>query len=154
VFVNLFNNQWSTNFRLWNGGTWSSRVRLWLADGEDAGRNLITPAEEVRSPLMAAYGDGPAGKLPTTQAGLRVSRTGLKVTAFGPNPDGEGLVLRLWELSGAAGPVQVELPAGCKARSVQPVDLRGRAKGPEIPVNARLFTVELKPFAPAGFTLR
>ena len=29
AFVNLFNNQWSTNFRLWNRGTWTSRVRLW-----------------------------------------------------------------------------------------------------------------------------
>ena len=28
VFVNLFNNQWTTNFRLWNAGTWTSRVRL------------------------------------------------------------------------------------------------------------------------------
>ena len=27
VFVNLFNNQWSTNFRFWNGGTWTARVR-------------------------------------------------------------------------------------------------------------------------------
>src|SRR5208283_3840806 len=26
AYVNLFNNQWNTNFRLWNGGTWSSRV--------------------------------------------------------------------------------------------------------------------------------
>ena len=23
VFVNLFNNQWTTNFRLWNEGTWT-----------------------------------------------------------------------------------------------------------------------------------
>ena len=29
VYVNLFNNQWTTNFRLWNEGTWTSRVRLW-----------------------------------------------------------------------------------------------------------------------------
>ena len=29
VFVNLFNNQWSTNFAQWVGGSWTSRVRLW-----------------------------------------------------------------------------------------------------------------------------
>ena len=36
VYVNLFNNQWTTNFRLWNEGTWTSRVRLWAVDGAKA----------------------------------------------------------------------------------------------------------------------
>ena len=29
VFVNLFNNVWGTNFAQWNGGSWTSRVRVW-----------------------------------------------------------------------------------------------------------------------------
>jgi hypothetical protein len=41
VYINLF-NQWSTNFRLWNSGTWSSRVRLWSVDGGDVEKNLVT----------------------------------------------------------------------------------------------------------------
>ena len=48
AFVNLFNNQWSTNFRLWNEGTWTSRIRIWPASGDDVERSLITPAIEVR----------------------------------------------------------------------------------------------------------
>jgi hypothetical protein len=33
VFVNLYNNQWNTNFPLWVQGTWKSRVRIWAIHG-------------------------------------------------------------------------------------------------------------------------
>ena len=65
VFVNLYNNEWNTNFPEWQDGSWSSRVRLW-----PTGRNfgiaqaLIVPSWEARLPLLAAAADGPAGKLP------------------------------------------------------------------------------------------
>src|ERR1019366_9505473 len=95
VFVNLFNNQWNTNFRLWNGGTWTSRVRLWSATASAA--DCVTPAMEARHPVQVVVADGPAGPLPATQAGLSLSRTGLAVTAFGSNPDGAGILLRIWE---------------------------------------------------------
>ena len=29
VFLNLYNNQFNTNYRYWYPGTWSSRVRIW-----------------------------------------------------------------------------------------------------------------------------
>ncbi len=67
VFVNLFNNQWTTNFRLWNEGTWTYRVRLWAIDGYDPDRDLTTPSWEARVPLMAAAFDGRAGDLPATR---------------------------------------------------------------------------------------
>ena len=38
VFVNLYNNEWNTNFPEWQDGTWSSRVRLWPTQGEDSAR--------------------------------------------------------------------------------------------------------------------
>lgn len=44
VYVNLFNNEWSTNFRMWNGRTWTSRVRIWATAGADLEHNLITPS--------------------------------------------------------------------------------------------------------------
>ena len=125
AFVNLYNNEWNTNFPEWQDGTWSSRVRLW-----PTGRNLtrqpalIVPSWEARLPLLAAVADGPAGKLPQAQAGLSVSRAGVLVTAFGQNPDGAGMLLRLWEQSGDSGVLTVTLPVGFKAKSAQPVDLR------------------------------
>ena len=86
VFVNLFNNQWNTNFRLWNGGTWSSRVRLWPVTACQAEASLIAQALEARVPLQAVAAAGTAGQLAATQAGLELSRRGVQVTAWARIP--------------------------------------------------------------------
>ena len=155
VYVNLFNNQWNTNFRLWNSGTWTSRVRIWPSRPLPVGvPSLITPALEARYPLQAARADGPGGKLPATQQGLELSRKGVLVTAFGRNPDGPGTVLRLWEYAGNSGACQVRLPAGLDVEEVQPVNLRGEPAGAPIPVEQGTFTVNLTAFAPASFIIQ
>ncbi|MFI5378312.1 MAG: polysaccharide lyase family protein [Tepidisphaerales bacterium] len=153
AFVNLFNNQWNTNFRLWNSGTWTSRVRIWAFGRYDADAALITPSLEARLPLLAAASDAPAGKLPPARSGLQLSRTGISITAFGDNPDGPGTVLRLWELAGVSGRLNVKLPQGMAAQAVQPLDLRGRPIGEAIPVNDGGFSVELGAFAPLSLQL-
>jgi hypothetical protein len=153
VYVNLFNNQWTTNFRLWNEGTWTSRVRVWAVDRPDPATSLITPAAEARQPLLATPADGPAGGLPPTQAGLELARRGTVVTAFGADPDGSGLLLRLWEQAGSAGPCPVRLPSGLAAKLAQPVDLRGQPRGVSVPIREGQFAFELDAFAPASFRL-
>ena len=153
VYVNLFNNQWSTNFRLWNQGTWTSRVRLWTVAGDDAAQNLVTPAEEARFPLCAVAADGPAGRLPSAQSGLELSRKGVAVTAFGPNPDGEGLVLRLWEQAGQSGDCRIQLPPGLHIEQAQPTDFRGSPIGEPVQVSNNHFSIPLRAFAPATFRL-
>jgi hypothetical protein len=151
VYVNLFNNQWNTNFRLWNSGTWTSRVRIWSIDGYNAGPSLVTPSLEARYPLLAAVAEGDGGKLPATQQGLEVSQKGVLVTAFGRNTSGPGVVLRLWEYAGNSGPCQVRLPKGVDVKSVQPIDLRGRPSGDPIPVVNQVFEFKARGFAPASF---
>ena len=153
AYVNLFNNQWTTNFRLWNKGSWTARVRLWSFDKYDAATSLITPSLEARFPLQASVADGVGGKLPPTQRGLETSHQGALVTAFGPNPDGPGTLLRLWELAGKTEPCLVRLPVGLKVKSVQPVDLRGRTSGAALPVKDNSFETPLRAFAPASFVL-
>jgi len=150
AYVNLFNNQWNTNFRLWNRGTWTSTVRLWAVEKYDAESAIITPSLEARYPLLAAVADGPAGTLPTTSRGLELSRKGIQVTAFGPNPDGPGTFLRLWELAGKSGTVRVRLPDGTNIKQVQPVDLRGRNIGKPIAVKNGSFEVQAGAFAPVS----
>jgi len=154
VFVNLFNNQWSTNFRLWNAGTWTSRVRLWPVTGGDAEKNLVTPSEEARCLLLAGVADGPAGEMAPAQRGLELSRCGVLVTAFGDNPDGPGQVLRLWEYAGQSGKCTVRLPALMEIDAIQPVDLRGQPQGAPIPVRRGSFSARLQAFAPASFQLQ
>jgi len=153
VYVNLFNNQWNTNFRLWNSGTWTSRVRIWPIDRYQPDSSLITPSLEARYPLQSAKAEGPAGSLPIAQAGLELSRKGVLVTAFGRNPDGPGTLLRLWEYAGGSGQCRVNLPAGLDVGQVQPVTLRGEPVGAPLPVKAGEFTVDLAAFAPASFVI-
>lgn len=153
AYVNLFNNQWTTNFRLWNSGTWTSRVRLWAFDHYNGDTALATPSMESRWPLLGAAADGARGPLPGSQEGLRLSRKGLLVTAFGANPDGKDTVLRIWELAGQSGECAVRLPKGLSAKLAQPCDLRGRPAGKPILVRNHGFTAELRAFAPATFLL-
>jgi hypothetical protein len=152
VFVNLFNNQWTTNFRMWNEGTWTARVRVWSFEKYDPESSLVTPSWEARLPLLASEAGG--GKLPPSQPGLRLSRKSVRVTAFGANPDGEGTLLRLWEETGKGGACRVTLPKGLAASSAQPCDLRGRPLGAALPVREGAFEAPVEAFAPASFILK
>jgi hypothetical protein len=154
AYVNLFNNQWNTNFRLWNRGTWTSTVRLWAVEKYDADTAIITPSLEARYPLLVAMADGPAGTLSPTRRGLELSRKGIQVTAYGSNPDGPGIVLRLWELAGKSGTVKVRLSEGANIKQVQPVDLRGRPIGKPIAVKNGSFEVQVGAFAPVSVVFK
>jgi alpha-mannosidase len=153
VFVNLFNNQWTTNFRLWNEGTWSSRVRLWAIDGFDAARDLVTPSLEARYPLLAAAADGPGGSRAVTDRGIEVSRPGTMVTAWSVSRDGKGGVLRLWELAGRSGPCEIRLPEGLGACRQRPVDLRGQPLCEWQPIESARWTIDLGQFAPKAYQI-
>ncbi len=154
VFVNLYNNEWNTNFPEWQDGSWTSRVRLWLTGGDSLADDLIVPSWEARLPLLVASASGSGGKLAKQQDGLRLSRTGVLVTAFGQNPDGPGLLLRLWEQAGQTGSCKVRLPAGLEVKSAQPVNLRGESDGPVVPVRHGELNVALRGFAPVSFMLK
>jgi hypothetical protein len=153
VFVQLFNNQWTTNFRFWNEGTFTARVRVWSFARYDGVEGLVRPSLETRYPLQAEAADGPKGALPATRAGLEILPAGTLVTAFGPNPDGEGTILRLWELAGRSGRCTVRLPAGMKAGEIQPMDLRGRPAGRPFSIEGGTFAFEQKAFAPITFLI-
>jgi hypothetical protein len=153
VYVHLFNNKWNTNFRSFWSGQFSARVRLWPIASYHAEKDLVTPSEETLAPMRTGLCNYRAGHLPPLAEGLTLSRKGIAVTAFGPNPDGEGTLLRLWELAGAGGDCTVTLPASLKVKAVQPVDLRGRPAGQSVPVNAGVFVAPVRAFAPASFLL-
>ncbi len=153
VFFNLYNNQWSTNFTEWIEGSWSARFTIWPINEYSHESAVVTPSEESRVPLYGVLTSGSAGSLPLQQAGLSLSRAGVLVTAFGPNSDGEGTVLRLWEQAGQSGPCTIQLPEGLDLTSIQPIDLRGRVMGETMPVQDGSFSVNLQAFAPASFLI-
>lgn len=153
AYVNLFNNQWSTNFQQWTEGTWDSDIRCWSFGQYAAEADLITPAEEARAPLLAAVCSGPAGKLPIKQNGLVLSRKGVLVTAFGFCPGDDSVLLRLWEQTGASGACEVQVPAGFGDGIAQPCDLRGRPQGAALPIKEGRFTAGVSAYAPVNMRL-
>jgi len=155
VFINLYNNHWRTNFRGWigDGRRMTSRVRLWSFAKFESEGALYSPAMETRVPLAAARSTALPGKLSAAQSGITLSRKGIAVTAFGPNPDGAGTVLRLWEQTGASGPLTVTLPAGVKATQAQPVNLRGEKAGEPITIVDGKLALVLRAYAPASLVL-
>lgn len=156
VFVNLFNNIWGTNFQQWIDGSWSSRVRIWaLPDGSSPSTELIMRGWEARTPCMTgvAVAAGTSGNLPPTGHGIELSRAAILITAFGANPDGKGMILRLWEQAGVSGKVTIKLPQGMKASRITPINLRGESIGKSEVLRDSGFVTDLKAFAPASFLL-
>jgi hypothetical protein len=154
VYVHLFNNKWNTNFRSFWNGEFSGRVRVWPIAKFTAERDLVTPSEETLAPLLTGLCNYKPGKLPATAQGLAVSRKGVIVAAFGPNPDGDDTLLRLWELAGTSGECTVTLPAAFEGTQAQPINLRGERLGNPVPVAENQFTFALPAYTPASFTLR
>jgi len=153
VYINLFNNQWNTNFRYWYSGTWSSRVRIWTFDKSCTPANALqVPSFEARTPLLVAKAEGRGGTLPLSQNGITLSRKGIEVTAYKPENNDQTL-LRVWEQTGISGNCKVKLPDGIKVKSAQPVNLRGEKQGSPLIVKNGEFTFYLANYAPASFLL-
>ncbi|SMO72123.1 glycoside hydrolase family 38 N-terminal domain-containing protein [Solitalea koreensis] len=155
IYLNLYNNHWRTNFPAWigNGQRMSASVRLWSFEKFNTESSLITPAMETRIPLQAAGSKLQKGQLPTTQSGIQLSEKGIAVTAFGPNPDGNGIILRLWEQTGKSGTVEVRLPASGGFSNAQPVNLRGEPFGNKIPITNGKLQVTIPAYAPISLVL-
>ncbi|MEO6284336.1 MAG: hypothetical protein ABIN80_22080 [Dyadobacter sp.] len=154
VFVNIYNNMWNTNFPLWQDGSWSEKVRIWgVGENAETNKNLVGNAWEARLPLLTGVADGTAGQLSRRKTGLSTSRGGALVTAFGENPDGAGIIFRLWEQAGVSGNMTVSLPEKSKFTKATPVNLRGELTGTVIAVSNDKFSFFLGANMPASFVL-
>lgn len=167
IYLNLYNNQWNTNYRYWYPGTWSSKVRLWtFTKNSTLASRLVAPSLEARTPLLVAEADGVAGKLPKEAQGIAVSRKCIQVTAFRHNnvdnpvfadpaitAGPKATLLRLWEQGGNSGSVTVSFPATVIYTRATPVNLRGEVMGRPLKITANKLTFYLHAYAPASFVL-
>jgi len=160
VYINLFNNQWNTNFRYWYAGTWSSRVRIWTFGKNLSAANAFqVPSFEARTPLLVAIAQGKGGTLPESQSGIAVSRHGVEVTAFKTdylNNDKKNkgqTLLRVWEQAGDRGNLSIILPKGKTFLKATPVNLRNEVTGNPIQLTKNKFDFNLSSYAPASFIL-
>ena len=152
AYINLFNNQWNTNFPYWIGDSISSRVRIWATDNISP-ESLVLPATEFRNPVLVGIASGKEGNLPPASGGLSLSREGIKITNFSPNSDNDSFTLRLWEQTGLSGKCTVKLPKGSGIKSAQPVNLRNVKIGNPTKVRNGEFSFNLKAYSPASFIL-
>ena len=116
--------------------------------------SIITPAEELRAPLHAVISEGKGGNLPFQNEGIKLSRKGIKITAFVDNPDGEGTILRLWEQAGNSGICQIHLPEAAEYSSYQKCNLRGESITPMMPVTRNTIEIEIQKYEPVSFLLK
>lgn len=163
IYLNLYNNQWSTNYHYGYSGTWSSKVRLWTFDEKSTVESrLVTPSFEARTPLLVAAANGKAGDLPWEQSGISVSRKGIQATAYRHNsPDNTVLamgngdanvtLIRGWEQGNNSGDVTVSFPNGRAYATATPVNLRGEVTGKPIAVKGGHLNFLLGACAPASF---
>ncbi len=154
VYINLFNNQWGTNFTEWIEGSFSSRFYIWSYPKYDAQETFIVPSEETRVPLKGAYYDGPKGDAPIKQHGIVLSKKGVAVTAFGKNRDGDGILLRLWEQTGEGGSCEVKLPKGSNFKRAFACNLRGEVLGIGLTISNNKFQTNIKSNQPLSFILK
>jgi hypothetical protein len=156
IYLNLYNNHWRTNFPAWigNGQRMSAKVTIRSFNKFTPESSLFTPGMETLVPLQVACSKVKHGKLPVTQQGISLSRKGVSLTAFGPNPDGEGIVLRVWEQGGISGKFEVTLPAGNMFKMAQPVNLRGEKSGEPVQISDDKFSFDLHSYTPASYILR
>jgi len=153
VYVNLYNNQWGTNFTEWIEGSFSSKLYIWSYEKYDSEASFITPSEETRVPLMCVYTDGEKGNILTTQEGLTLSREGVLITSYRKTK--EGMELRLWEQSGKEGDCKVDLPIGSNYQWAYPSDLRGKIIDNEgIKISDNSFQLSIKANQPLSFILK
>lgn len=154
VFLNLYNNQWSTNFTEWIEGSWSTKLFLWFIDKYDNEKSIITPSQEIRTPLIATIAGSSNGSLPVVNKGANLSMKGVLLTAFTQNPDGSGYVLRLWEQAGNSGKCNISLSQQFNFKSAQPCNLRGEIAGNLIQIVNGVFETEIKSYEPKSFILK
>jgi hypothetical protein len=164
VLSNLYNNVWGTNFTEWVEGAHSAKFYIWSYKAYNAESTFITPAEETRTPLSAAYyapsdlafayNYETSGSLPGTQSGLALDRKGILVTSF--NKKGKEAMIRFWEEAGGSGKCTVTLPLNSGYRLAYPCNLRGDkiAGATSIPISGSSFVFEIGANQPKTFLLK
>lgn len=153
LFVNLYNNQWGTNFTEWIEGSFSSKMYIWSYKDYDQAKQLIVPTEETRVPLLGVYYEGTPGNQPHMRDGITVSKKGVLVTAFFKNDS--DTILRFWEQAGETGNCTVKFTDENRFKRAYRCDLRNRIidkKGVEI-INDS-FDFKIKKNQPLSFILK
>ncbi|MDR3723065.1 MAG: polysaccharide lyase family protein [Terracidiphilus sp.] len=134
IFSYVMNNYWDTNYRAGQGGRFTFRYAFTSADRtreaelsrlgwEEATaleQNTISPQDKALSPEAAAAAAPAQKRLDGKQQSLlEVNDPAVLVQTWKPAEDGNGTILRLLDLGGAARTVAVQVPLARLAKVVE-----------------------------------
>lgn len=145
IFAYAMNNYWFTNYKAGQDHAFTFRYSLTTrAEGGAAWATRF--GESVQSPLRSVrlFAGRTERDLPARRGLCDISPDHVEVMAFKVADDGNGLILRLREVSGRAARVRVQLGRSVFDR-VQQCDLVERCQR-ELPIHDRTLTLPLKPW--------
>jgi alpha-mannosidase len=104
IYAHLSNTQWGTNFPQWLEGDFRFRIRL------------VPHVGDWRQGKVWAYEHGtianlfplPDKTLNTTQPPI-VAHSNMRLLAVRPRHDGQGIIVRLWDMLGIQRPIKMEI---------------------------------------------
>jgi len=150
IFSYAMNNYWHTNYRAGQGGDFTFRYTITSSAQRNGGALSRLGLEELR-PMEVNYvvsqdkvGNPPRPLPPTGQGFLEVSNPNVALVTWKKAADGNGMVLRLQELSGSTADTNVHFPhveiQGAELCSGVEDDLSA------LPVSNNAVSLTLKPF--------
>lgn len=163
LFSYVLNNYWFTNFFARQSGEFTLRYRLLsgsdgdIADLERAGRELLQPLSAVRIGPPRAHDIGVEARKSSAScspsAGFaEVIEGTASLDVVKPAGDGDGWIVRLYEIGGANGDVRVRFHWPCAVEILES-DILERSRS-RLPVVDGIITVHLRSYATATLRLR
>lgn len=109
LFFNAFNNSWGTNFPQWMGGDYVFKYRILPHKGNWKSGDIAKIALETVTPVLIFYSTeySPAERKISVDTNLLKGLKGMEILAFKPAEDCDGLVLRLREINGEEGQINL-----------------------------------------------
>lgn len=119
VYSYIMNNYWFTNYRAGQDGEFLFRYSITSRANADAAFSAMFGRQAANPPITAVVTDVNAGgRLPEGSASLLKTRgAGAILTCVKRAEAGTGLVMRLWNATGADAAVELELPFAAPARA-------------------------------------
>jgi len=109
IYSEIMNNYQSTNFSPFQKGEGVWHYRITAIDASESDR-AHRSGWELSMPELSILMKSGAGKLPPSGSLVKVSPDNVMITAFKKAEDGDGYILRIYEVSGKPAQARLEFP--------------------------------------------
>ena len=109
IYSEIMNNFQNTNFSPSQEGSMTFHYRITAIDNKDLDK-AHRAGWELSVPAIAVLSQGGSGELPPVGSFAQVSPDNVMITAFKKAEDGDGYILRIYEVSGKPAQAHLEFP--------------------------------------------